>query len=130
MKFEDGRNLDGVERQSQKPTLLILGGVMSIRIRIDEVEHDLEQADEHWVISQIEQRKRDNGQVCVQILINEGGLNMRLLSADCNVGGEGGRPPTNQEQEIFDLWDQHVLRGQDIVGGQVVAFLKQLRRIV
>lgn len=103
---------------------------MSIRIRIGDVEHDLAQADEHWIVSQIEQRKRDNGRVCVHVLIKKSDLNLCLSTVDCNVGGGGGRPPTEQEKEIFELWNRHGLKERSIIGGQVVAFLKQLRRLV
>lgn len=102
---------------------------MGIRIRVDELERDLAQADEHWIISQIQQRRQDKGRVCVQIIINTGNLNMRLMSADCSRGG-GGRPPTPQEKEIFTLWERHALQSGGIVGGKVVAFLKQLRRFL
>lgn len=103
---------------------------MGIRIRIDELERDLAQADEHWIISQIQQRRRDKGSVCVQIIINTSNLNMRLMSADCLRGGGGGRPPTPQEKEIFDLWERHGFQSGGIVGGRIVSFIKQLCRIV
>lgn len=103
---------------------------MSIRIFIDEMERDISQADTHWVVSQIKQRLCDNGRVCVQILIRQGDLNLRLTSADCPQEKAVPRKAKPHEQEVFDLWNKFVSKDQDIEGGHVVAFLNQLRRIV
>jgi hypothetical protein len=106
------------------------GGFMSIRIIIDEMERYLAQADKHWIVNQIERRKRDNGRVCVQIVIQQGGMDLRLMSADCPRGNAAGRQATDHEQEVFDLWNKFGLKDQGIEGGHVVAFLNQLNRIV
>lgn len=103
---------------------------MSIRVFIDEMERDVSQADTHWIVSQIKQRKRDNGRACVQILIRQSDLNLRLTSADCPQEKAVPRKAKPQEQEVFDLWNKFVSKDQGIEGGHVVAFLNQLRRLV
>ena len=45
-------------------------------------------------------------------------------------GGEGGHAPNTNEQEVFDLWSKRGLNSADFAGGNLVAFLKQLRRLV
>jgi len=103
---------------------------MSIRVRIGNQEHDLAQADKHWIISQIKDQQRDNGSVCVQVIINNGDVNLSLCSAGCPPAGGGGRQANPKEERILNLWEQHVRRESHLGGGEVVAFLSQLQRIV
>lgn len=104
---------------------------MSIRIKIGSVEHDLAQADEHWVISQIKDQQRDNGSVCVQISVQGQDIDLNLRSAGCaSTGGGGGRQVTPKEQQILELWNRHGRKDGHLGGGEIVAFLKQLQRMI
>jgi len=104
---------------------------MSVVVKIGNQEHDLAQADRHWVISQIKDQQNDNGGVCVQIVINDGDVNLRLCSGACpSTGGGGGRRPNAKEQEIFDLWNRSGGKASHLGGGEIVAFLTQLQRIL
>lgn len=104
---------------------------MSVKIRIGNQELDLAQADKHWIISQIRDQQSDNGSVCVQIIIEKGDVNLRLCSGGCPVvKGIGGRPPNQYELRIFDLWDKHGGKHGHLGGGEIVAFLDQLQRIL
>ena len=97
------------------------------RIRIGTNERPLAEATESWVNQQIDQRRRDGQSVCVQVFLDEGGVNIILATPTCTSSGGGGRPPTAKEQELFDLWNRRHLNQQNFTGGDVVAFLKQLR---
>jgi hypothetical protein len=105
---------------------------MSIRIKIGNQEHDLMQADQHWIISQIRDQQRDVGEVCVQVTIESGNVHLKLRSAGCpSSGGGGGRQANEMELRILDLWQQHVGREKKhLGGGEVVAFVKALQRIL
>ena len=100
-----------------------------ITIKIGSSEQSYENADESWINQQINGRRRDGQSVCVRVVINNGSINMVLSTPNCATGGGGGRSPNLQEQRIFDLWDKHGLNKTDFHGGNLIAFLKQLRRI-
>jgi len=54
-----------------------------------------------------------------------------LSSGGCPKGGAGGgREATTKEQALFDLWNKFGLKTTDINSGKLIAFLKQIRRIV
>lgn len=104
---------------------------MSVRIKIGNQEHDLLQADKHWIISQIRDQQSGNGSVCVQIAIEKGDVNIRLCSGACPTnGGGGGRQANQHEQRIFELWEKHGGKQNHLGGGEIVAFLEQLQRIL
>lgn len=104
---------------------------MSIRIRIGQDERELNQADEHWIVSRIRQEEADEGSVCIRVFIKAGDVDIILSSGGCSktVGG-GGRKATQKEQEFFDLWNKLGLKENGVTGGKVNAFLKQARRII
>jgi hypothetical protein len=101
-----------------------------ITIKIGASEQSYENADENWINQQINRRRRDSLLVCVQVAINNGYINMILSTPNCNGVGGGGRRPNVQEQRIFDLWDKQGLNKPEFHGGNLIAFLKQLRRII
>lgn len=101
-----------------------------IRIRIGDVERELASADEHWINQQINRRRADGQTVCVRVTVHEGDLNMVLSTPTCGASGGGGRSPRPQEKEVFDLWNQRGLNDADFTGGNLVAFLKQLKRLL
>lgn len=98
-----------------------------IRIRIGEEERDYASADEHWINQQINRRREDGRAVCVRVSIREAGLEMSLSTPTCGSGGGGGRPPRPQEQQVFALWDQRGLSDASFTGGNLIAFLRQLK---
>ncbi|MCF7822090.1 MAG: hypothetical protein K9M17_06590 [Mariprofundaceae bacterium] len=101
-----------------------------IRIQIGDMERELASADEHWINQQINRRRADKQTVCVKITIHRGDLDMVLATPTCGAGGGGGRPPRPKEKEVFGLWNQRGLDNMDFTGGNLVAFLKQLKRFL
>lgn len=91
---------------------------------------DIRDIEESWINQQINQRRADNQTVCVHISIKESPLNMALSSSGCPSGGGGARPPNQHEQKIFDLWEKTGMSNSEFHGGNLVAFLKQLRSII
>jgi hypothetical protein len=98
-----------------------------ITIRIAEEERQLDAVDEQWINQQINRRRADGQSVCVIVTVHKDDLDMVLSTPNCASGG-GGRPPRPREKEVFDLWNQRGLNDTDFTGGNLVAFLKQLRR--
>ena len=101
-----------------------------IGIRIGNEERNLDEADESWVNQQINRRLAAGDLVCVQVRIQNDALDLALRTPTCPSMGGGGRAATRHEQEILNLWEKLGLRRMDFAGGNVVAFLKQLRRLV
>ncbi|MBU0910490.1 MAG: hypothetical protein KKA54_15700 [Proteobacteria bacterium] len=98
-----------------------------IRVRIGDSERELPSLSESWIYQQINRRKADGLSICVRVFINDDRLNMSLSSAGCPQDTTGGRPPTRYEKEIFDLWEKRGLNMENFHGGNLVAFLKQLK---
>ena len=93
-------------------------------------ERRLEEADESWINQQIN-RRRDEGQpVCVRVTITTTSLNLTLTTPGCAGTGGGGRAPNQREQQVFELWQKRGLNTADFSGGNLVAFLKQLERLI
>jgi hypothetical protein len=101
-----------------------------IEIRIEEAERDLRSADESWINQQINRRRADGVSVCVKVTVKEGDLDMILSTPTCGSSGGGGRPPRPREKTVFNLWNQRGLNQPDFTGGNLIAFLKQLKHIV
>lgn len=101
-----------------------------IRVRIGTDERDMtSDIDEHWINQQINRRRADGERVCVRVTINESGLNVVLATPTCGGGG-AGRAPNASESEVIALWLSRGLNQADFIGGNLVAFLKQLRSLV
>ncbi len=86
--------------------------------------------DESWINQQINRRNEDGLDVCVQVSVQQEAVDIRLSTPACTGYGGGGRRATEQEQGIFDLWEKHGLNASDFTGGKVVAFFKQLRKLL
>jgi hypothetical protein len=100
-----------------------------ITVRINTDERDMTDAiDEQWINQQINRRRAAGETACVRVTLQEPGLNVLLTTPGC-AGGGGSRPPIGAEQAVIDLWRERGLDRSDFTGGNVVAFLKQLRRV-
>lgn len=99
-----------------------------ITIRIGEEHRSLQEATPSWITEQIQRRRADGQAVCVRVSIQHGGLNMSLATPNCASTQGGGRPPTQNEKELFTLWADRGLNDPDFSGGNLVAFVAQLRR--
>ena len=100
-----------------------------IKIEIGDAEKDLASADEHWINQQISRRREDGQAVCVKVTIHKGDLNLVVSTPTCGGAG-GGNPLSPKETEVFGLWKQRGLDKADFTVGDLVAFLKQIRRFL
>lgn len=93
---------------------------------------DLRDADSQWIASEIVGRRKDGQSVCVLVEINESGANLPLMTQACRVGSGrgGGRAPNALESAIIDLWNRHGLDSGEVEPGQVVAFVRQVLRLL
>lgn len=88
----------------------------------------LDQVSERWINRTVNRAKSDGLPVCIQVTIDEDGLRMRLSTPACGGQAGGGRRPNESEVNVLDLWSQQHLDTENFRGGNLVAFLKQLRQ--
>jgi hypothetical protein len=99
-------------------------------ISIGNDSRPLDQADPEWITQQVNRRRQDGMPVCVRISINTADLNISFATPTCAASGGGGRQPTVRERGILDLWTKHGLNDQDFSPGNIVAFVKQVLRLI
>ena len=97
-------------------------------VQIGSETQDLSNFDENWVNQQINRRRQDGQNVCVRVSIATSGVNLSLTTPGCGGAGGGGREPNRSEREIVELWNSKKLNSTDFAGGNLIAFLKQIRR--
>lgn len=102
---------------------------MSVTVQIGTELRSGDDATESWITDQINRRRRDGAAVCIVVMVKSSGVDVRLTTPACGGGG-GGRAPNLREQEIIELWNERKLNSSDFTGGNLVAFLKQLRRFI
>ena len=100
-----------------------------LTVTIGQSQRQMDEVDEAWINQQINGRRADGRPVCVQVSIVTNDVNVALATPQCAGGGGGGRPPTPRERRILDEWAQHRLNTPDYSGGQVIAFLRAVRRL-
>ena len=101
-----------------------------IRIKIGDNERDLVRADEQWINQQINRGRADGQTVCVRVIVKKGDLNMRLSTPTFGTSGGGRRSANPHEREVFALWNELGLNDAGFTGGNLVAFLKQLKHLL
>lgn len=84
--------------------------------------------EESWVNQHLS-RHGVSEQVCIVVRISTSSMNIVLSTQGCGSGG-GGRPPTEDERPILDLWQKWDLGSKDPKGGNLIAFLRQLRQVL
>lgn len=100
-----------------------------ITIHIGNDSRNIEDAEDSWVVQQINNRQRQGLAVCVRVSIRTSTLQIDLTTPGCGPG-TGSRKPRPDESEIIQLWERHKLTSDDFSGGNLLAFIKQLRRHV
>lgn len=98
-----------------------------VTVRIGSETRAIEDAHPSWINEQITRRQRDGSQTCVEVVINLGGINLRLATPACGGGG-GGRPPNSNERELVNEWNQRGFSSGQFSGGDLVAFLRHVRK--
>lgn len=100
-----------------------------ISIRINEVEHNVDEVTESWIAEQIHIRREAGEIVCVGVRIDLPGIKMRLATPTCGGGGGGGRPPNQMESRLFALWAEQGLDGVNFSPKAPVLFLRSIAQL-
>jgi hypothetical protein len=101
-----------------------------VTIRIGDDTRRLEDVDESWITRQVNNRRREGLPICVEVAINTGAVNVRLATPACGTGRAAGRQPRPDEADIIQLWNKLGLGSDDFSAGNLVAFVKQLARLL
>ena len=104
-----------------------------IRIYIGNNERqfdDVYSIDESWINQQINKRKEDKEKVCVRVYIKNEFIDILLTTPACGGSGGSGRAPNPREREISTLWGIRRLNEENFSSGNLIAFFKQLRKII
>jgi hypothetical protein len=102
-----------------------------ITIRIGNETKNFSDYTESWINQQIQRQQHHGQNVCVQVTINVPGLDLPLSTPGCGGGrGGGGRLANEKEREVLDLWHKLGLDQATCTIGNLIAFLKQLKRWV
>ncbi|WKZ69982.1 MAG: hypothetical protein QY331_01775 [Melioribacteraceae bacterium] len=99
------------------------------KVRIGGVESEPNVIDENGINQQINRQRAEGNNVCVRVSIQSGELEFGLATINCEGIGRG-KKLEGKEKEIWDLWVRNKLNSTNFTGGNVVAFLKQLKRIL
>ena len=98
-----------------------------IEIQIDGSKKSIDEDYESWVNQQINNRRKDGQIICVRVFIKEEQINLVLSSRECSSIGVS-RSLIAKEKAIVDLWNKCRLNTSDFHGGNLIAFLKQVRK--
>jgi hypothetical protein len=102
-----------------------------IRLQIGSDERVDDSISESWVNQQVGRRRADGAPVCARVSLKTDSVDFSLSTAGCR--GRGGAPLASfsaTEQKIIELWGKCGLNEEDFQGGQLIAFLKQVRRLL
>lgn len=101
-----------------------------VRVIIGTESRPLSDAREDWINEQVRRRSAE-GAVCVRVKVEGPDIDLVLSTPGCPTGGGGGyRRPTYLESDVLALWEGRGLLERGFSGGNLVAFLSQLRRLV
>src|SRR6267154_511324 len=101
-----------------------------VTISIGSSSRTIQEADESWINQNVNGRRHDGVVVCVQVRIQQSGADLALATPGCSSGFGGGRPPNALEQRIIEVWNERGLNTAGFTGGNVVAFLHQLKKVL
>lgn len=90
----------------------------------------LDDIDEAWLAEQLTRRRAAGERPCVIVRVTTSSANVALSTPNCPTTGRGWRRPNEDERRILDLWSKRGLNEPEFVVGGLVAFLRQLGRLL
>jgi hypothetical protein len=87
-------------------------------------------AGEGWVNQMISETRKRHESVCVQVSVNEPGVQLMLATPACGSSGGGVRLPNERERRIIDAWARRRLNEASFSPGDVGAFINDLARLI
>jgi hypothetical protein len=104
--------------------------MITVRIGATErVENSPSDFDSGWINQEIRAMGQSQD-VCVKVTIDEPPINMVLATPGCPSSGGAHRQANDDEQRIFDIWDQCDLKQSRPDADGVLGFLHRLRNVL
>lgn len=99
-----------------------------ISVKIGDEARSGSDVSERWVNHLVNGMRAQGHVPCVRITFDTPDAKLTLSTPTCGGGAGGGRRPLNtRETELVELWRKLHLDTENFSGGQIVAFLKQVR---
>lgn len=104
---------------------------MYVALRIGAEEKQWCSVTETWIRDQLERRRAGGQNVCVQLIVRGGEINLLFSSPGCGSGGGGGRSVLKPaESRILEIWNEMHLNSADFSAGNVFAMLRRVHQVV
>lgn len=97
-----------------------------IKIIIGNTTRDYDNYSHDWVYQQINNRRKLNLPVCIQITIKHNEVDIILSAGECPSGNPAQRESRPRENELFDMWEKYELKQNDFSPKQLVKFLDKI----
>jgi len=104
--------------------------VVYVALRIGAEEKEWSGVTETWIRDQLGRRRADGQNVCLQLIVRGGEINLMFSSPGCGGGGGGGRPLKPAESRILEIWNEMHLNTADFSSGNVFAMLRRVHQVV
>lgn len=103
---------------------------MSVIITIGDESKSIDDHYESWISEQVRNRRKAGESVSVKVEISSG-LDLVFACYDTPRGGGGtSRTYTPRQSEVIKLWEQHNLYDCPFEPGNLVSFLKRLKKFL
>ena len=103
---------------------------MRVQITIGDETLTYAQASKDWINKSFAHAKQEGYVPCVRVQILEPGIAMGLITPNCASVGGGGGTLSAAQKEIHEAWIRHHLSSTHYTGGNLIAFLNELERLV
>ena len=99
-------------------------------VEIEGIQKDLNGKYEQWLAEQIGNRNDKGVAVSVRVVIDELSLSFIAESCPRSGGGSGSRTYSPKQKEVIQLWTDMGLCDSDFGLGNLISFLKRLRKFL
>ena len=106
--------------------------MIKVKVGGTELAYDsVREVEESRILGMISALRREGQPVCVLVTVEQYPVDLLLPAGACTGMSNGVRRPLKpEEQRIIEVWERHKLNRADFHEGELIAFLKQLRRLL
>jgi hypothetical protein len=96
------------------------------RIRIGKAESDLDNASPGWIRQHVDDLRNQGQQVCVEITLHSGSVNMILSTPGCGATPGPRIEANRQEEKILALWKKERLNTDHFTTRELIDFVERI----
>lgn len=101
-----------------------------VTVKIGNIEKEIDDVEANWINQQINRRREEKEPVCVRVNIKESIANISFATLDCPRGRGAKFRLNTTEEKILELWKKFKLDTKEFTGGNLVAFVEQLKKLM